>query len=305
MRGRFLFSPAVAMAGMIAQVNAFDVLKLVDDPEPLKCRIDGLGDTFLVARVALERNGKTITEQRSIQLSTIEFVDFEVSEAEERLMRERSPLSALRDLWESKSKWLGVPRSNAGEVALLVADGLLESGEQAKVEVAISTYMTVEERDWNEFRRARGQQGRLRSLLALGRADEALAGAKAVAETAEDPTILVETRLVMAQASRRQFEAALEEFPKWREDDEVKNEVMELFHSTIDQFLYPCLFHGSVESPAAEGLWNAAEVYVLAGEPEAADKCAEDILALYPETEFATHARQLLAPEEQKFDPSE
>ena len=49
------------LAMSVSPAMAFDVLKLEDEPEPLKCRIDGLGDSFIVARVAIEANGKTRT----------------------------------------------------------------------------------------------------------------------------------------------------------------------------------------------------------------------------------------------------
>ncbi|MGK0185166.1 MAG: tetratricopeptide (TPR) repeat protein [Verrucomicrobiales bacterium] len=296
---RPLIAATLWIAAAQASALAFDVLKLVNDPEPLKCRIDGLGDTFLVARVAIEINGRTTTEQRTIQLEAIEFVDFEIPAAEVQIQQQKGKgkkaLEQLRDLWESKSKWLGVPRSNSGDVALAVGDALLASGEKAKATVALATFVAVEKGDWNEHRRALAQQGKLRALLALGRAEEALAEAQLVAETAEDPTILVETRMVMAAATRREFEASLQEYPKWREDDEVREQVMEQFHTTIDQFLYPCLFHGSLEESAAEGLWNAAEVYQLAGSDDAALDCSRDIVALYPQSGFAERAKQFEA----------
>jgi tetratricopeptide (TPR) repeat protein len=281
---------------------AFDVLKLVDEEEPLKCRVDGLGDTFIVARVAIEiggpagAGGKTRTEQRTIQLADIEFIDFEMPEAEASLLESPTAgkLEQLRDLWESKSKWLGIRRSNSGAAGLAVADVLLQSGEAAKVSVALATYAAVERGDWDTGRQALAQQGKLRCLLVLGRPEEALEEAKRVAETAEDPGILVETRLVMAQAARDQFEALLEENPKWREDDEVREQVMEHYHATVDQFLYPCLFHGSLEEPAARGLWNAVEVYLLGEDREAAQNSANDLLKLYPASEYAEKARLLV-----------
>ena len=285
------------LLGLALPGVAFDVLKLVDDEVPLKVRVDGLGDTFIVARVAIESDGKTRTEQRTIQLADIEFIDFEIPEAEASLLAAPVPgkLEQLRDLWEAKSKWLGVRRSNSGTVGLEVAEVLLRSGEAAKVDVALATFAAIERGDWDTSRQARAQQGKLRCLLALGRPEEALEEAKRVAETAEDPGILVETRLVMAQAARDRFEAMLEENPKWREDDEVREQVTAEYHDTVDQFLYPCLFHGSLQEPAARGLWNAAEVYLLADDREAAQNCASDLLKLYPDSEFAGKAKALLS----------
>lgn len=283
---------------------AFDVMVLVDDPRPLKCRVDGLGDDFLVARVAIETREGTTTERRSIKLGRIAFIDFEMADAEAALLAspEQAALAELRDLWESKSKWLRVPRSNAGEAGLAVAGALLAGGDAARAAVALDTFRMVEDGDWNESRRALAQQGRLRALLALGRPEEALAEARVVAESAEDPAILVETRLVMAEAARRKFEAAVEESPKWREDDEVRDAVMRQFQDTIDQFLYPSLFHGFLEEPAALGLWSASEVYRLAGDGAAARACAQDLVALYPETAHAEQARQFLQDDNEPED---
>ena len=307
---RFVFTLVVSVTCLgrgFEPAQAFDVLVLVDDPQPLKCRIDGLGDDFIVARVAIDIAGKTTTAKRSFKLAQVDFIDFEVPDSEAKLLAEeadRASLPALRDLWESKSKWLSVRRSNAGEVGLAVAHALLATEEPAKLKVALDTFKAVEKGDWKGSRKALAQQGRLRTLLALDRPDEALAEAETIAAEAEDSTILVETRLVMAVASQKRFEASLEEFPKWREDDEVREKVMAQFHAAIDQFLYPCLFHGSIEEPAARGLWRASQVYELAGETDAATDCARDIVALYPESTFAERSRQFIANEGKKSEGS-
>ena len=82
------------------------------------------------------------------------------------------------------------------------------------------------------------------------------------------------------------------ENPKWEEDDTVRPDRNRLYHRTVDQFLWPYLFHGTREESAARGLIAAAEVYQLGGDDAAARACLEDVIQLYPATRQAAEANQ-------------
>ena len=283
--------------GLSARCVAFDILYLEESGAAMKCRIEGLGDDFIKATVLIERPGSPARKVvRSFRLTEIDYIDFDTSgEALDALGTPGKSPAVIRDEWNEKRRYLGIRKSNAGDFGLALGNVLLESDESAKIKVALDTFRLVEQSDWDETRRALAQQGRLRCLLALGQAEKALAEAKVIARESEDPVIMIEAHYVMARATRQDFEALLEENPKWREDDEVREEVEAAFNDTIDRFLYASLFFGSHDAQAARGLWNAAEVFNLAGESAAARDCAKDIVALYQGTDFAERARKLLA----------
>jgi hypothetical protein len=292
--GRFV----LALVFLVFATNArsFDILYLKEGASPLKCRVEALGDNFVKATVLLERAGAPATKvTRSYPLEKIDFIDFEIPDAEASALKApTASLATIRSLWNSKRRWLPVGKSNAGEIGLILSEALLSSGEPAKVKVALETFKLIERSDWNKERQAEAQQGRLQSMLALGQAEAALAEAKIIARESEDPAIMIKARYVMARAKRQEFEALLGDNPKWREDDEVRDEVEMVFNASIDQFLFSSLFFGSFEEQAARGLWNAAEVFDLAEDAEAARNCASDIVALYNGTEFSERARALL-----------
>ena len=287
---------AAVLIELCTHAHCFDALHFEDGREPVKCRVEALGDDFLVARVVREKNGKQTLSKTVVKLTELAFVDFERSRLDVQLQEQASDVDyeKLRLIWKEKSKWLDVKRSNAGAYGIAVAERLLASGEPSKQKVALATFEEIEDRDWNESRRLRAQQGRLKSLLALGHPEEALAEATAIAESAEQPEILVETKLVMAMASRRRLEDLLEDNPKWRDDDEVRDQVRRALDDTIDQFLFPSLFHGSLEHASARGLWNVIEIFGLADDEPLASQCAMDLLALYPDSDDAGRARRYL-----------
>ena len=75
--------------------------------------------------------------------------------------------------------------------------------------------------------------------------------------------MLIEARFVLAKVDFKKLKVLVEENPKWQEDDMVRPDMEKLFHSTVDQFLFPYLFHGTEEEAAARGLMNAAVAYGL------------------------------------------
>ena len=91
---------------------------------------------------------------------------------------------------------------------------------------------------------------------------------------------------------------------RWEEDDVVRPERNELYNRTLDQFLYPYLFHGSDEKAASRGLWSAVEVYLSANDRESALARANDIVILYPGSNYAARARTLLEEAAQSAPPA-
>jgi len=205
-----------------------------------------------------------------------------------------SDLPAVRALWESKQAFLRISNSDAGRAGLTLAGLLLESGDAAGPREALELFRRIENEDWNPERRARAGQGRLRAMVATGRAAEAVREARELAEVSEDPAVLIEAKYVLARAALGEYAGLIEANPRWNEDPRVRPERDRLFHETLDLLLFPYLFHGTHESQAARGLMDAARLLVDAGDPAAARELALDLAALYPSTPQAVEAARIV-----------
>lgn len=203
-----------------------------------------------------------------------------------------------RVLWQRLEPFLTVPESHAGKAGLVYGDILLLSSDSNRHEEALALYRRIENEAWDEEDRQSATRGRLKAMLKLGRVDEASQEAEALAEAAEDPGLLLETKLLLAQTRIAALSDLLEANPRWHLDPPVRAERNQLLNDALDLALYPFLFHGTAHDQAAHGLWLAHEAYLLAGDPDSARKVATDITAIYPETRYAGPAREALQEKE-------
>jgi len=140
----------------------------------------------------------------------------------------------------------------------------------------------------------KAKEGRLRAMVATGRAGEAVREAEEIASATEDPAVLIEAKHILAEAAGASLKKLLEDNPRWEEDLNVIPERNRLYHEAVDLFLYPALFEGSQADAAARGLWGAVGIYQLAGESANALECARDITILYTGTKYAAPAKDFI-----------
>ena len=236
--------------------------------------------------------------QRSIPMDQIRFIDFAPLSGEEEALANpasESMKKRLGELWQEKSVHLQWPTNNAGKIGLTFAEELFKESEPAAFERCIRIYGLIEKEDWDLERRAVAKKGRLRCLIALKRLDEAIAEARQMVTDDDDPALLLEARLVLAQADFERLKLLEQDHPKWTEDKDLVEERTKLYHDVLDQFLNAPLFHGSIEDKAAESLWGAVQVHQFAKEPRLAAEKARDLIELYPGTPQAQLAKPLAA----------
>jgi hypothetical protein len=244
----------------------------------------------------------------SIPRTDVAQIEFATDPALEALLKEL-PVAKVPDLearWTKLLPWLSLPRSPAGRAGNALGDGLLRTEDPAQAAKALELFTLIEAGAWDEPDRMLARQGRLRAMVATGRAKEAVAEAVELAAVTENPAVLIEAKYILAEADAAALRTLVAENPRWEEDVFVKPERERLYHAALDLYLYPCLFYGSEAGPAARGLWGALRLYESAGDPAAALECARDIVALYPGTKHATLARDWIAsqPEEVRaIDP--
>lgn len=201
-------------------------------------------------------------------------------------------LAFARVLWQRQEPLLAMPESPAAKTGVLYGEILLLSSDPARQSEALALFQRIEKEAWDEADREIAARGRLKALLRLGRVDEASTEAEVLAKQADDPALLLETKLLLAQTRIAALRKLLEDNPRWSEDPPVRAERNQLLHDALDLSLHPFLFHGTAQEQAAHGLWLAHEAYLLAGQTADAREVARDILSIYPETRYAGPARE-------------
>ena len=199
-----------------------------------------------------------------------------------------------RLLWQRLEPFLSVPESPTAKAGLAYGDILLLSADANRHNEALDLFRRIETKAWNEQDRGRALRGRLQALLRLGRVDEASREVEEMAARTEDPELLLETKLLLAETRLAALRALLGENPRWSEDPPVQAERKRLLNETLDLALYPFLFHGTSREQAAKGLWLAREAHLLAGDTDTARDVATDIIVIYPQTRHAGPAREAL-----------
>jgi hypothetical protein len=232
----------------------------------------------------------------TVQVSHVERVEFCSDEARDRKLREATTanMSEIEALWRETFLWLSIPKSPAGEIGLRYGDLLLSAGGFARAEKALEIFKIIEASSWSQGAKAGARQGRLRAMIATGHAQEAIAEAEDIVRTAEDPSVLIEAKFILAQTAHRALEKFVTDNPRWKEDPFAIPERNRLYDRALALYLYPALFFGSETNSAARGLWGALEIYRSAGDLEQALEVSYDLVSMYPETVHAKQAQALI-----------
>lgn len=201
------------------------------------------------------------------------------------------PTPELEALWNKWQPVLGLPRTPGGQAGLILGDRLLGT---RKAKQALDYFQQIEKASWSEKERIAGKRGRLRAMIASGKAAEAEAEARAFAAEAEDASLVIEANQILADVAYENLRKLVQENPRWVEDIQVRPQRDQLYHEALDLYLYPFLFHGSDSESAARGLWGAAQVYQFCGELPSAKSVIDDLIALYPDTSYAKSAQDFL-----------
>ncbi len=265
---------------------ALDVVHLKDG-RVLRCHIKAVTDNILSYTLATE-------ELRTIQMDGVDYIDFGFSEGEEPFFRELTKASenALKNAWDAQYGSLHRPRSRTAKYGIAYADALLKNDREYSQKTALEIFDLILDRAWLEEDKATARQGRLRALIRLGDLDRAFKDAAIYAKETEDPAILIEVKYLQAKVEFAQLQKLVAENPRWEDDDEIRPRRNELYHSSVDQFLWPFLFHGTREESSVRGLRAAAEVYRSAGETELEKACLKDLEQLYPNHPIKTQKQE-------------
>lgn len=202
-------------------------------------------------------------------------------------------LASARSRWQALQPLLGTHESRSGEAGCLYGEILLQLDDPARHDEALAVFAEVEKGAWKVSDRQRATRGRLAALIKKGKLEEASQEAEEIERSAEEPDLIIETRLLLADARMESLKALLAENPRWNEDPPVRAERQRLIHEGVEFALFPFLFHGTKRAQAAKGLWLACEIYGLAGQDDDASAVAADLVEIYSETPEAAKAAAL------------
>lgn len=238
------------------------------------------------------------------QVSRIEFAP---NDNRDRLIAAPVPanLTALNIEWLRWQGFLAVPKSPAAAVGAAYGNALLATKDAKRAAEALAIFQRIEQEAWNDADIQAAKRGRLRAMVATGKAAEAVTEAVELSKVSEDPTVLIEAKYILAEAAAASLHQLVEDNPRWTEDPRVRPEYYRLYNEALDLYLHPYLFLGSETDAASRGLWGAVQAYRFGGDNENAVESARDLTTLYPGTSYAKLAKEYLdgLPDEQKnFD---
>lgn len=293
---------ALSATAQSPQPAPTDVLQLKTGVS-VPCRILATNATTLKIEYRAASGVGSIT--REVPWADVQAVDFAMEDAF-RAALASTDLAALEAMWNRHSTMLARPHHPVGDLGLSLAKVGLAGSDAAGRALSVQVCRMIESTDWNEERRSQARLLRLRLLVAMDRKDEALKEARGLVQDAGvEPEMSMHAQLLLANTDFDTLKKLEEENPLWSDDDLVRPERERLFHATLDAFLKPSLFHGTLETPAAEGLWGAAQLLHFDGNLSAAANCARDILNLYPSASLAGKAKAFLAQNKLPLEPSD
>jgi len=239
----------------------------------------------------------------SIPRANVERIIFAPDRTLEAIRANPGPgaLNTARVRWQTLQPMLAIPESRAGDAGNLYGECLRLTGESVRLEEALGVYAEVEQGAWNPADREDAKRGRLRTMIDLGRSQEVAAEIEEIATSAQDPGLLLDSKLLIASARLAALEQLVAENPRWEEDSPVRSERLRLLHETADNALYPFLFHGTARGQAAKGLGILLGLYQFTGDVEEARKVATDLAEIYPDAPEAKKAAEFL---NKKNEPS-
>lgn len=206
-----------------------------------------------------------------------------------------SSIPAARAHWDTLAPLLSLPESAAGRAGCVYGEALLLSAEEPKLQDALAIFRRIEKESWCAADRARAARGRVRAMLALGQTDDASREAEEMAKTAGDASLLIQAKLLLAQARLASLRRLLAENPRWDQDPPARAERARLSNEGLDFALHPFLFYGASRPESAEGLWIAHELYEASGDHDLSAEVCRDIASIYADTQAASRAREFLA----------
>jgi hypothetical protein len=283
-----------------------DLLHLANGAR-VNCRILAVNDSTISIEYRAPTGSGLL--KRDVPWIDVSHVEFAMDDDFQSLLKNRHSLAIadtpkLADQWQKHAPLLPYRNHPIGELGLLYVETLLQNPDPAQQAQALPIITTLITNDWNPSRR---QQARLLQLQALAigeRPEETRATAKTYLANADlDPAHAAEIHLILAKLAHKELHQLETDNPRWQDDDLVRPTRDDLFHMLIDHCITPSLFYGTHETPAAEGIALAMQIFIEHHDLPSAAALARELLHLYPGLPQATRATAFLTAHKLPVSP--
>ncbi len=300
-----LFLPLVPLPAQQPTVPASDTLVL-NTGAAVACRILSADEAGVKIEYTSPTDRKVQT--RDVPWNDILRIDFAMDDSFRNLLNATTAASLPQMLERWKSLEPMLPRRNhpAGDLGLAIIRIALGQTDAALKQTALDLCGKIELHDWDTSRRDQARWLRVQLLHSLGLSADAITEAQVIAkdETIQ-PVLAMQAHLYIAATEFAALKKLEEENPLWLEDDLVRPERDRLFHTVLDHYLMPTLFHGALEDTATQGLWGAVQLFVFDHDLTSAAQRARDLIKLYPQSTVAKQATTFLTDNRLPLEPLE
>lgn len=287
---------------LAAAAHAEDVLFMKNGVQRVGTIVGFDGRAFRLQVALAQPAGSTVASTApratvSVPRAEVERIEFSADAARDEFLKTATTeqVDRVGILWRRAEPLLGIPRSAAGRIGLVYGDLLLQTRKPDDAAAALGVFRAIEAGAWNEEDKADAGRGRLRAMIATGDAKSAVREAMKLAETSEDPSVLIEAKFILGRAADEGLRKLVADNPRWQEDVNIIPEHARLLNEALDNYLYPALFFGSDAESASRGLAAAVELYRFVGNAPVAIETARDVVTFYPDAPAARPSREFLA----------
>ena len=189
----------LAAAAVLSGVSAQDTIEF-NDGTTRTGRVDGADGNVFRLRIPPPMPGQP-SATVSINRADVERIVFGPDADLETVTKDPTigRTAFARVLWQRLEPFLAVPESPAAKAGMVYGEILLLSQDPNRHNEALALFQRIEAEAWDEIDRDAATRGRLKAMLALGRIDEASKEAETLALQTEDPALLLDTRLLLAE----------------------------------------------------------------------------------------------------------
>ena len=296
-------------ADLVAQQlsNAAEHVLTLGTGATVKCKI--LSTTETVVKIQYQLNAGQAPQSRDVPWAEILHIDFTLDDDFHQLLAtnnlQRDSIKMLAR-WQRDQGLLGRPKHPIGDLGLAFARQAITHPDELLKRKALDLCSEIQFNDWSTTRRDHARWLRIRLLDSLKQhADAATEADFFCKDDQADPLLLMNAHLYLAENKHQALRELERENPLWEEDDLVRPERESLFHESLDHYLRPSLFFGTLEDTATRGLWGAVQLLTMDQDIPAAGDRARDIIQLYPSSKLAPAASAYLAQNKLPLEPPE
>ena len=273
----------------------------------VKCKILSSNDTAV--KIQYQLNPGQAPQTREVAWAEVLQIDFTMDDEFHQLLAttnlQKDSIKMLAR-WQQDRSMLSRPKHPIGDLALAFARQAITHPDELLKRKALELCSEIQFSDWSNIRRDHARWLRIRLLDTLKQTADAATEADFFSKDEQaDPLLLMNAHLYLAENKHQALRDLERDNPLWEEDDLVRPDREALFHASLDHYLRPSLFFGTLEDTATRGLWGAVQLLTMDQDLQAAGDRARDIIQLYPSAKLATEARNFLSLHKLPIEPPE